>query len=247
MRRSGNGLLLRISIIAAIGGLLFGYDTGVISGALLFIKKDLDAGDFAQQAIVSSLLLGAMLGAVISGYLADAISRKWTKVVSGSVYVIGALGCAFSVNVPMLIGFRFLLGISVGTASFVAPLYISEVSPPKVRGGLVSFNQLAVTSGILIAYIVNFLLKDVTGNWRWMLGLAALPGAALAVGMLTVPQTPAGWCSEDATTTRAACWSGCATPTLTPTSMTRWTTSPRRTRRKARRGSAICSRPKSGR
>ena len=190
MRRTGNGLLLRISIIAAIGGLLFGYDTGVISGALLYIKSDLHAGQFAQQAIVSSLLLGAMVGALLSGYLADAISRKWTKVLSGSVYVIGALGCAFAISAPMLIGFRFLLGISVGTASFVAPLYISEVSPPKVRGGLVSFNQLAITSGILIAYIVNFLLKDVTNNWRWMLGLAALPGAALAIGMLSVPHTP---------------------------------------------------------
>src|SRR6478609_2593100 len=190
MRRTGNGLLLRISIIAAIGGLLFGYDTGVISGALLYIKSDLHAGQFEQQSIVAVLLLGAMVGAVLSGYLADRISRKWTKVISGVVYVAGALGCALSVNAEMLIGFRFLLGISVGTASFVSPLYISEVSPPKVRGGLVSFNQLAITSGILIAYIVNFLLKDVTNNWRWMLGLAALPGAALAIGMLSVPHTP---------------------------------------------------------
>src|SRR6478609_1517705 len=190
MRRTGNGLLLRISIIAAIGGLLFGYDTGVISGALLYIKSDLHAGQFAQQAIVSSLLLGAMVGALLSGYLADAISRKWTKVLSGSVYVIGALGCAFAISAPMLIGFRFLLGISVGTASFVAPLYISEVSPPKVRGGLVSFNQLAITSGILIAYIVNFLFQGFTNNWRWMLGFGVIPGAVLAIGMLTVPHTP---------------------------------------------------------
>ncbi len=190
MRRSGNGLLVRVSVIAAIGGLLFGYDTGVISGALLYIKGDLHVGTFAQQAIVSALLLGAMLGAALSGYLADAISRKWTKVLSGSVYVAGALGCAFSVNAPMLIGFRFLLGVSVGTASFVAPLYISEVSPPKVRGGLVSFNQLAVTSGILLAYIVDFLLKGVTDNWRWMLGVAVIPGAALAIGMFTVPHSP---------------------------------------------------------
>ena len=195
MRRSGNGLLVRVSVIAAIGGLLFGYDTGVISGALLYIKTDLNAGQFAQQAIVSALLLGAIVGAAMSGYLADAISRKWTKVLSGSVYVVGALGCAFAVNAPMLISFRFLLGISVGTASFVAPLYISEVSPPKVRGGLVSFNQLAVTTGILTAYIVDFLFKGVSDNWRWMLGLAALPGAALAVGMLTVPQTPR-WLAE---------------------------------------------------
>jgi sugar porter (SP) family MFS transporter len=190
MRSSGNGLLVRISAIAAIGGLLFGYDTGVISGALLFIKSDLNANTFEQQAIVAVLLLGAMFGALISAYIADKLSRKWTKVISGTVYVIGALGCAFSVNAEMLIGFRFLLGLSVGTASFVAPLYISEVSPPRVRGGLVSFNQLAITTGILVAYIVNFALKGVADEWRWMLGVAAIPGAVLAVGMLTVPHTP---------------------------------------------------------
>jgi sugar porter (SP) family MFS transporter len=190
MRDSGNGLLVRVSVIAAIGGLLFGYDTGVISGALLYIKKDLHAGTFEQQAIVAVLLLGAMFGALASGYLADKISRKWTKVISGCIYVIGALGCALSINAEMLIGFRFLLGISVGTASFVAPLYISEVAPPKVRGGLVSFNQLAIVSGILLAYIVNFAFKDFSNEWRWMLGVAAIPGVALAVGMLTVPHTP---------------------------------------------------------
>ena len=190
LRRGGNGMLVRICTIAAIGGLLFGYDTGVISGALLFIKSDLHAGTLGQQWIVSSLLLGAILGAVLSGYLADAISRKWTKVLSGCVYVIGALGCAFAVNLPMLIGFRFALGISVGTASFVAPLYISEVAPPRVRGGLVSFNQLAITSGILLSYLVNFAFKGVENNWRWMLGIAVIPGAALAIGMLTVPHTP---------------------------------------------------------
>ena len=190
MRASGNGLLVRISAIAAIGGLLFGYDTGVISGALLYIKDDLDAGEFEQQAIVAALLLGAMVGAVLSGYLADRISRKWTKVISGSIYFLAALGCAFSISAPMLIGFRFVLGISVGTASFVSPLYISEVSPPRVRGGLTSFNQMAVVTGILLAYIINFLFRDFTAEWRWMLGVAAIPGAVLAVGMLTVPHTP---------------------------------------------------------
>jgi MFS family permease len=174
VRRTGNALLLRAAVIAAVGGLLFGYDTGVISGALLFIKDDLHAGQFAQQAIVSALLLGAIVGALISGYLADAISRRWTNVASGIVYVVGALGCALAVNSAMLVGFRFVLGLAVGTASFVAPLYISEVAPPRVRGGLVSFNQLAITCGILLSYIVNFLLKDAPGNWRWMLGLAVV-------------------------------------------------------------------------
>lgn len=190
MRETGNGLLVRISVIAAIGGLLFGYDTGVISGALLYIRKDLHAGQFEREAIVAVLLLGAMVGALASGYLADRISRKWTKVFSGGLYFAAALGCAFSVNAEMLIGCRFVLGISVGTASFVSPLYISEVSPPRVRGGLTSFNQMAVVTGILIAYIVNYLFKDFAYNWRWMLGIAALPGAMLAVGMLTVPHTP---------------------------------------------------------
>ncbi len=185
-----NGLVVRIAVIAAIGGFLFGYDTGVISGAVLYIKKDFNAGPVAQELIVSMLLVGAIVGAVLSGYLADRISRRYTKVLSGSIYVIAALGCALSVNSTMLIGFRFLLGVSVGTASFVSPMYISEVSPPRIRGGLTSFNQLAVTSGILISYLVNFFFRDVSDNWRWMLGLAALPGAALAVGMLTVPHTP---------------------------------------------------------
>lgn len=190
VRRTGNALLLRVCIIAAIGGLLFGYDTGVISGALLYIKKDLHATDFEQEAIVAAVLLGATVGAACSGYLADRISRKWTKVISGTIYFAGAIGCALAVNAAMLIGFRFLLGFAVGTASFVSPLYISEMAPPRIRGGLVSFNQLAITSGILVAYLTNYAFQGFSANWRWMLGVAAIPGAALAVGMLTVPHTP---------------------------------------------------------
>jgi len=185
-----NGLVTRIALIAAIGGFLFGYDTGVISGALLYIKKDFAAGSTVQEFIVAILLIGAMGGAVLSGYLADRISRRNTKIISGLIYVVGALGCAFAVNSEMLLSFRFVLGLSVGTASFVSPMYISEVSPPRIRGGLTSFNQLAITSGILVSYLVNFAFKDVDANWRWMLGVAVIPGAALAIGMLTVPKTP---------------------------------------------------------
>src|SRR5690242_676992 len=107
-----NGLVVGIAAIAAIGGLLFGYDTGVISGAILYIKKDLHAGPLAQEAVVAVLLIGAAVGAVASGYLADRISRRNTKIISGTVYVVGALGCAFSTSVPMLVGFRFLLGLA---------------------------------------------------------------------------------------------------------------------------------------
>src|SRR3954451_3812310 len=185
-----NPFVLRIALIAAIGGFLFGYDTGVISGALLFIKKDLHADKAAQQWIVSSLLIGAILGAIVAGYLADRISRRWTKALSGAVYVIAALGSAFSQNVPELIAARFVLGLSVGCASFVSPMYIAEQTPPKIRGGVVSFNQLMIVSGILCAYIADWALKGVTANWRWMLGVAAIPGLALLIGMFFVPYSP---------------------------------------------------------
>lgn len=189
-RRSGNPLLLGISSLAAVGGLLFGYDTGVISGALLYIKVDLHANDFEQEAIVAAVLLGAMVGAAAAGYFADHLSRRGTQLAAGAVYIVGALGCALAVNAAMLIGFRFILGLAVGAASFVAPMYIAEMAPPQLRGALVSFNQLAITSGILVAYLTNFAFHSVAGNWRWMLGVAAVPGAVLTAGMLSVPQTP---------------------------------------------------------
>ncbi len=188
--RGGNRFLLRIAIIAAIGGFLFGYDTGVISGALLFIKKDLDASKFEQQWIVGSLLLGAVAGAITSGYLADRIGRRRTKVASGIIYAVGAILSAFAFSTWFLIGVRFITGLAVGTASFVSVEYISEHAPAKLRGGVTTFNQLMVTSGILVAYLIDFAFKDVFGSWRWMLGLAAVPGLALAIGMLTVPPSP---------------------------------------------------------
>ncbi len=188
--RGGNRFVLRLAIIAALGGFLFGYDTGVISGALLFIKDDLHASQFDQQAFVGSLLIGAVLGAIASGFSADALSRRWTKVISGCIYVLGALGSAAAQNSTELIVARLVLGFAVGTASFVSPMYISELAPKRIRGGVTSFNQLMVVTGILVAYIVNWALKGVADEWRWMLGLGALPGLALAVGMVFQPYSP---------------------------------------------------------
>lgn len=185
-----NRFVLRLALVAALGGFLFGYDTGVISGALPFIGKDLGGGEFNEQAFVGSLLIGAVVGAILSGFSADAISRRRTKIISGCVYVIGALASAFSQTAPELIAARFVLGISVGTASFVSPMYISELAPKRIRGGVTSFNQLMIVSGIMAAYLVNWALKDATDNWRWMLGLGALPGLALAIGMYFQPFSP---------------------------------------------------------
>jgi sugar porter (SP) family MFS transporter len=190
-RREGKPFLFAVALIAALGGFLFGYDTGVISGALLYIKGDLGASSFEQEAIVGALLIGAAVGALGAGYLADAISRRWTKVLSGTIYTLAALGCAFSQSADQLIAARFVLGLSVGTASFVSPMYLAELSPKRIRGGLVSFNQLMIVSGILAAYIVNFGLKGIgADNWRWMLGLGAVPGLMLAVGMAVMPYSP---------------------------------------------------------
>ncbi|HWB66868.1 MAG TPA: sugar porter family MFS transporter [Mycobacteriales bacterium] len=185
-----NRFVTGIALVAAIGGLLFGFDTGVISGAQLFIGKDLHSSTGAQAWFVGSLLLGAVGGAVFAGYLADLISRRWTKFCAGLIYVGAALWSALATSTGSLIAARAVLGLAVGTASFVAPLYISEHVPPRLRGGTVSFNQFMITFGILLAYIIDYLFKDVANNWRWMLGLGALPGIALVIAMALVPHTP---------------------------------------------------------
>src|SRR5579885_2424209 len=186
-----NRRLLGVAAIAALGGFLFGYDTGVIGGAMLFMKKDLGLHTHGQQEMtVAILLLGAVAGALIAGWSADLISRRRTKMVSGCVYVTGAIGCALAQSYWQILAGRFWLGLAVGTASFVAPMYIAELVPPRIRGGVVSFNQLMVTLGILVAYIVDWGFAPLSNNWRWMFALAVVPGAALAIGMYFMPFSP---------------------------------------------------------
>jgi sugar porter (SP) family MFS transporter len=186
-----NRKLLGVAIVAAIGGFLFGYDTGVIGGAMLFMQKDLKLHSHGQQELtVAILLLGAIAGALIAGWLADAISRRRTKMISGTVYVIGGIACALSQNYPEILASRFVLGLSVGTASFVSPMYIGELVPKRIRGGVVSFNQLMVTLGILAAYIVDWAFAPLPNNWRWMFAVTAIPGLALAIGMYFMPFSP---------------------------------------------------------
>jgi sugar porter (SP) family MFS transporter len=186
-----NKRLLGVAAIAALGGFLFGYDTGVIGGAMLFMQKDLGLKTHGQQQLtVAILLLGAIAGALIAGWLADKISRRRTKMISGTVYVIGGVGCALAHSYWQILAGRFWLGLAVGCASFVSPMYIAELVPPKIRGGVVSFNQLMVTLGILAAYIVDWGFAPLPNNWRWMFALAVVPGAALAIGMYFMPFSP---------------------------------------------------------
>lgn len=129
MFSADNRFITLIAVLAALGGFLFGYDTGVIGGAEPYISKSLGIGSFGESWVVGSLLLGAIAGAFLSGKLADLLSRKWTKFVAGCVYTAAAIGSAFAPTVETLCAARFVLGIAVGTASFVAPMYISEHSP----------------------------------------------------------------------------------------------------------------------
>jgi sugar porter (SP) family MFS transporter len=176
--------------ITALGGLLFGYDTGVVSGALLFVKKDFGGlSSFQQELVTSLLLVGAVLGALTAGRLADRIGRRITVLITAAVFIAGVLLAAFTPTYPLLLVARIIIGLAVGSASMVVPLYIGEIVPPRLRGGLVSLNQLAITAGILVSYLIDYGLSD-SGNWRLMFGLAVIPAAALFVGMLFQKESP---------------------------------------------------------
>jgi len=178
-----------IYFFGALGGLLFGYDTGVISGALLFIPDDFKLTPFLTGAIVATLLLGAMVGAAFAGRLSDKLGRRTLIIAAAVIFTVGALLAAVAPSVGVLIAARFILGLAVGSAALVVPLYLSEIAPTAVRGAIASLNQLMIVIGILLAFIVNAILAS-SGNWRLMLGLAAVPSAILLVGMLFMPETP---------------------------------------------------------
>jgi len=177
------------AVFAALGGLLFGYDTGVISGALIFIKSQFNLSVFHQELVVSVVLVGAAVGALGGGRLADAFGRRLMLIVTALIFVAGAIVCAAADSVGTLIFGRIIVGLGIGLASSTVPVYISEVSPPGARGWQVSLFQLAITVGILGAYLVDYGFAA-SGGWRWMLGLAVVPGALLGLGMLAMPETP---------------------------------------------------------
>ncbi|GAA4839639.1 sugar porter family MFS transporter [Actinomycetospora corticicola] len=183
------GRTAAIWFFGALGGILWGFDTGVISGALLYIPDDIPLSPLLQGLVVSGLLVGAMLGAGLSGRLADSLGRRRLIFAGGVVFVIGTLGAALALNAAMLIGFRFVMGIGVGIISVVVPMYLSELAPKEIRGRLTSLMQLLVTIGIFLAYVTDFAFSDIHG-WRWMIGIGVVPAVLLAVGIYTQPESP---------------------------------------------------------
>jgi SP family sugar:H+ symporter-like MFS transporter len=179
----------KVYFFGALGGILFGYDTGVISGAILFISKDFGLSPFLEGAVVAALLLGAMVGSAIAGPMTDRLGRRNLIIVAAVTFTIGALGAAAAPGAGTLIAARFVIGLAVGTAALVVPLYLSETAPTAIRGAISSLNQLMIVVGILLAFVVNGILAS-SGDWRLMLGLAVVPSLILLVGMFFMPETP---------------------------------------------------------
>lgn len=182
-----------ITIVSTLGGLLFGYDTGVIAGALLFMKTELGLTPFTTGLVTASLLFGAAIGAFTAGRLADAIGRRNIIIRLAILFAVGAVGTALAPNVSSMVFFRVILGLAVGGASCTVPLYIAEISPSNRRGQLVTIQEFMIVFGQLLAYVSNWGLHHVWGgdsSWRWMLAIATFPAVLLWLGMLFLPETP---------------------------------------------------------
>ena len=187
--------LRRVAVLATFGGLLFGYDTGVISGALPFMQFDQrPLTPLEEGTIVSSLLIGAALGSFLGGRIADRRGRRGLIGALAVVFFIAAAACAFAPTIGVMIAARFILGLAVGGASVTVPMYLAELSPAARRGRIVTQNELMIVSGQLAAFVVNAVLAAAVPEhaavWRWMLVVASLPAVVLFFGMLVVPESP---------------------------------------------------------
>lgn len=178
-----------IGVLAATAGLMSGLDIGVISGALDFVAKDFNASTVAQEWIVSAMMAGAAIGAIIAGWLARASGRKWSLALSGVIFILGSLGCAFAWSISSMICGRALMGLAIGIAAFTSPLYLSEIASEKTRGAMISTYQLMITVGIFLAFISDTLFSY-HGQWRWMFGVITVPGVLFVCGVLFLPYSP---------------------------------------------------------
>jgi sugar porter (SP) family MFS transporter len=186
--------LVLISLVAATGGLLFGFDTAVISGTVGFFRKEFELSAAMTGWVASSALVGCMIGAAVAGVLSDRYGRKKILILSAICFTLSAIGCGLSHTVTQLVSARLLGGVGIGIASILSPLYIAEISPPKIRGRLVALQQLAIVSGILAAFFTNSLVLSTALSdpmkWRWMFGIGAFPALIFWLLLLPVPESP---------------------------------------------------------
>ncbi|WP_034640102.1 sugar porter family MFS transporter [Desulfovibrio inopinatus] len=183
-------IIIIIAAVAATGGLLFGFDTGVISGALLFIKKDFALSNLYQELVVSAVLVGCIIGAASSGKIVDRFGRRNVIIVTAIIFGLGSLWTGFAADAVHLVLGRIVVGLGIGVASFAVPLYLSEISPQEIRGALVSLNQLMITIGIVVSYLIDHYFATWDGGWRYMFLAGLFPALVLGIGMLFLPRTP---------------------------------------------------------
>ena len=187
-----NTIIYVIAVIAATGGLLFGFDTGVISGAIPFFQKDFGLDNSMVELVTSAGLVGAILGALFCGKITDILGRKVVILASAVIFTIGALWSGFAPSIEQLIIARLFLGIAIGVSSFAVPLYIAEISPANKRGSLVSMFQLMITIGVLASYLSDLMFAD-EGDmscWRPMFYIGVVPALILLIGMAFMPESP---------------------------------------------------------
>lgn len=178
-----------IAVIAAIGGLLFGYDTSVISGAILFVRRQFALSPFQTELAVSIVLAGAALGAALAGYLSDRFGRRPVLLVNAIIFGVFAFATGMANGLALFLAARFLVGLAIGVTSMITPLYIAELAPASIRGALVTLNQLAIVTGIVVAYYVDYLFSG-SSNWRAMFISAVIPSVLLLVALIFLPESP---------------------------------------------------------
>ena len=183
--------LLTISLVTALGGLLFGFDISVISGTIPFIQEVFDLNETMKGWVVSSALIGCIIGASFAGRLGDKFGRKKVLLVTSVLFAVSAIGSGVANSIPVFVMYRILGGLAVGGASVLAPMYIAEVSPAHVRGRMVSINQLTIVIGISLAYYSNYFLLQIGQNaWRWMFAAEAVPSLLFFFALFIVPESP---------------------------------------------------------
>lgn len=173
----------------ALGGILFGYDLGIISGILVVINKVWSLTGFEKGVVTASLSVGAMIGAGLAGRLCNRVGRRRTIMAAGAVVILGTVACSLAPNFDSLVGFRTVLGVGIGLSSATVPTYISELAPARIRGAMGALNQIFIVSGILIAFLVSYWLQP-HHLWRWMFAGAIVPAAILIIGLTLLPETP---------------------------------------------------------
>lgn len=191
MKNYNSTYIIGISFISALGGYLFGFDFAVIAGALPFLQQQFGLDAYWEGFATGSLALGAIIGCLIAGNIADKFGRKKGLLVAAALFFVSSLCMAFSANKDIFIASRFLAGIGVGMASMLSPMYIAEVAPADVRGRMVAINQLTIVTGILITNIINYSLRNIGPDaWRWMFGLGTIPSGLFFIGALALPESP---------------------------------------------------------